>query len=1007
MLSKPPFQIKIKLHYKLAIGFIILFLILAGTTAAVSICYFKNKIYAERQQELQEKIRHMESMLNEQHVHLESALRHFLHESGMAQGIKDFSQQSPFYYPSRFREHALNRFRKANLFHYQYEFLRSMQYFARKENLSRFDFYLLSPHRLFKDIPPQLFIRITRDTALLRQFESVGQIHSKTYIASLDRLQMIEKESFSTQSKKMKFMGFDPKKADAILRQTGFAPHDVSATAAPIVNPFKSTLISTKTLTDTGIILHVEFVLEDTIYNPVTDRTSPSPLGILSVDFKIDHTFLSQIKNKLGGEFAFFNKDRLVFSSIRPPAKNARLDSDGRVHIRNKQFLAVLSPDHFLSHQNNKIFAAALSDSDFIRSTIENTIRITIIIVLLLLIGIIFLTRTLVMWLVERPVGHLLDVVHHMISGDLSLRVPIRSNDEIGFLGYSFNHMVSTMQAVFSNLENAHQVIEQYNKNLEKIIEKRTRELNRKNLALNETIQKLSAAKETAETANRAKSEFLANVSHEIRTPLNAVLGFSQLLAKELSDPSQKDYVTHVISGSNTLLRLIDDILDLSVIDAGRLVLKRHPTIVSDIFNEMQIFFSLPVNKRGIRFITHIDPSLPPALMLDEVRVRQILFNLVGNAVKFTDNGYVKLSAVRQSGSRRKKTVNIVFCVQDTGMGIAHDQKQLIFEAFKQQEGQNAAKYGGTGLGLAFSKRLTEKMGGTIAVKSSPGRGSLFTVKLPNVEIAAKKSMPTTGRDNLLLALSCFKKATILNVDNLQSNRTLIRKMLTSKKLTILEANNGKEALDLAETYKPDAILMDMKMPVMNGYEATRIIKKNEKLRHIPVIAVSASVLESDEKKFREAGCDGILQKPIRLQNLLRELKRFLPYDATQVPETARAGKSSKLLPERLPEKLSGGSKTPVSHKNNLQKLKKVLQTEITPKLQRLQEIFLLDEIEQFSKEIVQLGITYQSEKLKNWGITLHEQSARLDMTRLPATLSRYHEITAQITRQDKDKKQP
>ncbi|EDN71454.1 sensory box histidine kinase/response regulator [Beggiatoa sp. PS] len=256
----------------------------------------------------------------------------------------------------------------------------------------------------------------------------------------------------------------------------------------------------------------------------------------------------------------------------------------------------------------------------------------------------------------------------------------------------------------------------------------------------------LIQAKEQADSANRAKSEFLANMSHEIRTPMNAVIGFSDILASKVTDKKQKTYLDSIQTAGKSLLTLINDILDLSKIEAGRLDIQYEPVNLQLIFTELQQIFSLKMAEKNLEFILETDETLPPVLFLDETRLRQMLLNLMGNAIKFTDSGYIKLCANKGSTENDHSQVDLILAVEDSGIGIPAEQQALIFESFRQQDGQSTRQYGGTGLGLAITKRLVEMMNGHITVESHPGKGSRFEIALHEVKVAV--ALPAVVQDN-------------------------------------------------------------------------------------------------------------------------------------------------------------------------------------------------------------------------------------------------------------------
>ncbi len=394
--------------------------------------------------------------------------------------------------------------------------------------------------------------------------------------------------------------------------------------------------------------------------------------------------------------------------------------------------------------------------------------------------------------------------------------------------------------------------------------------------------EQLRLAKDAAEQATRVKSEFLANMSHEIRTPMNVILGFAELLEGKVEGFQAKKYVKSIISAGKTLLNLINDIMDLSKIEAGKLELRYEPVNPAEIIEDIKQLFSNEISKKGLDFQIEISQSLPSFLLLDECRLRQILFNLTGNAVKFTEHGYIKISA--DSKEEKDGTVDLFISVEDTGTGIREDQRNIIFESFRQQDGQNISKYGGTGLGLSITKKLVEMMGGEITLESHVDKGSIFNVILRNVFTGEGKHLSEVNKDNSFHNI-VSKEFSILVVDDLKSNRELIKGFLEYPGIRILEAEDGENAINLARTGKPDIIFMDMKMFPMDGYEATRILKKDELLKKIPVIAISASTMKEDEGKIIDAGCDGLLGKPFSRKDLFMVLQRFLPELLKEISE--------------------------------------------------------------------------------------------------------------------------
>jgi signal transduction histidine kinase/CheY-like chemotaxis protein/sensor domain CHASE-containing protein len=410
------------------------------------------------------------------------------------------------------------------------------------------------------------------------------------------------------------------------------------------------------------------------------------------------------------------------------------------------------------------------------------------------------------------------------------------------------------------------------------------------------TERAMRKAKELAESANRAKSEFLANMSHEIRTPLNSVLGFSELLQERITDPKLKTYLDAIDTGGRALLHLIDDILDLSKIEAGRLEIQPGPVNLRRLGQDVMSIFARKAEQQDTALHVDIDDSVPQVVLLDELRIRQILFNLVGNAVKFTDHGTVRLSiqAVRPHASAPSSAVHLAFAVQDTGIGIPPEEHARIFEAFSQQSGQSTRKYGGTGLGLAITQRLVKAMNGTISLESERGKGSMFEVYLQDVLVNASAT-PSPAHTKSAVPLQ-FQRATVLVVDDVPHNRELARGLLQGRNLQVITAENGREGLDAAVAHHPDLILMDLKMPVMDGFEATQLIRATPAISKVPIIAVTASSLKEDDHSIAKAGFDAFLRKPFRKDSLFREMARFLK-PAAPANGDGFQGKTAEIVP--------------------------------------------------------------------------------------------------------------
>lgn len=411
--------------------------------------------------------------------------------------------------------------------------------------------------------------------------------------------------------------------------------------------------------------------------------------------------------------------------------------------------------------------------------------------------------------------------------------------------------------------------LRELNARLEQRVSERTQELKT-------SLAELETAKIAAEAANLAKSEFLANMSHEIRTPMNVILGFTELLQEALQDPRWLEYLAAIRSAGHTLLDLINDILDLSKIEAGKMLIEHSPVHLPDIFQEIQSIFGPKIRQKNLVFDCELPPDLPGVVMLDETRLRQVLFNLIGNAVKFTDTGHIRLSVKTEAEPQNPDLIQLEIRVEDTGIGIPPEDQTRIFESFQQREGQSNRKYGGTGLGLSITRRLVEMMNGSLGLESEVGRGSVFTVRLNQVMVTQALPLEPTLSDTP--AEVHFAPAKVLIVDDVRLNRSLIQQYFADTPLQMLEAENGQEALESCRQHQPDLVLMDLKMPVMDGYTATLQLKANRETAHIPVIALSASGMLQDESSILAQGFHGYLRKPVLKQDLLEALSHFLPH---------------------------------------------------------------------------------------------------------------------------------
>lgn len=496
-----------------------------------------------------------------------------------------------------------------------------------------------------------------------------------------------------------------------------------------------------------------------------------------------------------------------------------------------------------------------------------------------------------------------------------------------------------------------------------------------------------------ASLANQSKSEFLANMSHEIRTPMNAILGFSELLEAEINEPALLEFLRAIRSSGKTLLALINDLLDLSKIEAGKMTLQPEPVDLRDLVNEMANIFRIRCEEKGVRFEVSICKETPKRLVLDESRIRQIIFNLVGNAVKFTHEGSVELAVACEQSATSPTKVSLRIEVIDTGIGIEKEDQETIFEPFEQSQRQKHQVYGGTGLGLAITQRLVKMMNGKLSLSSVIEKGTAFIVDLPEVDPVSvthgDQGENVTGKD---AARNAFNGLKALVVDDNSANRSVLVALLRSFCMDVRDVDGGEECLKLARDFVADIVFMDLLMPGMTGEEVLARLRSVKGYERVPVVACTALDLVKAREIVEDHRFSGLLTKPISQRSIRAVLDQFIPSHLRLHQQTSELTQET-----RESEQISESEETMTAEVADIEEVLRVLESDFLPEWEDLRKKFRMGPILAVAAKLSDLAEAHSIGKLKEYAGQLQESVGTFDVERSRKTMDQFPDIITDL----------
>ena len=709
---------------------------------------------------------------------------------------------------------------------------------------------------------------------------------------------------------------------------------------------------------------------------PVYSQTDKSFIGVCATDFFLSQEmskFLQGLSvGKTGTVFIMERSGQLVATSTKEPmlkgtgkdtTRLAAVDNPNPTIKATAQFLS----DRFQSlNQVEQIdfntegkkqyvqvvpfkdlnldwlIVITIPESDFmgqINANTNTTILLCLGALVLAVISGFYTSR----WILS-PIVRLNKASEEITKGNLDQQIQPENIRELDKLGQTFNEMSNQLQASFHTLA-------QTNLQLEQRVEERTSDLQ-------QSKEEAELAKQAADNANQAKSEFLANMSHELRTPLNGILGYAQILGQSKNIPEKERHGVNIIYRCGThLLTLINDVLDISKIEARKLELAPNPIHLPSLIQGIVELSQVRADQKSIDFYYEPDVNLCSGVIVDKKRLRQVLINLLGNAIKFTDKGSVTLKVESRDSNPSQGITRLRFSITDTGVGISPENIQKLFKAF-EQVGDRSRQAEGTGLGLAISQQIVQLMGGQIRVESQLGVGSTFSFEVELPLATDWNQQQTSGAGNIVGYVGERKK--ILVVDDRWENRAVILNLLEPLGFVITEAENGQVGLEKMRESLPDLVITDLAMPVMDGFELLKQLRSDESLQHLRVLVSSASVSQADRQMSLQAGGDDFLAKPIHVQELFNTL-------ATNLQLTWSYEETTTQVMNRTDDNPGNNIEMIAPEPRDLQILLELAQEGRLKKLaEAAEEIGQKDDRYQpFIQQILQLAKKFESEKIE------------------------------------------